>query len=115
MTHALVLPFAMVISVCLVAAWVAQLRRRHVGAHWINLIPLLLVGVLGVLAVVSQTAGHVTVGSLALLAALIGLLLLNVVAALRSARRGGGVLADLAGESLPDWRVALPAIFFRIF
>ena len=86
MTDDLLFPFAFVMTISVAATLYARLRRQYVSAHAINLIPVALVSAVNGLAVVTHTAGQVTVGGLVLLAMAIGLVALSVVAAVRSAR-----------------------------
>ena len=115
MTENLVLPLAALTAICLLAALNAWFRKWRASAYAFNLIPLALLSALSVFAVVTHTAGHVAAGGLASLAALIGLVVLCVVAAARSVRwRALFWLAVLVNLGLIGALVYL-RFYFKIF
>lgn len=86
MTEDLVLPLAALTIISLLAALNAWFRQWYSSAHALNVIPLALLSALSLFAVATHTAGHVTWGAMAVLVTLIALVVLCVVAAMRSAR-----------------------------
>lgn len=86
MSKDLLIPFAALTVISLLAALTAWFRKRPASAHALNVIPSALIGALSVFTLATHTAEQIAASGLALLAALIALVLFCVIAAARSAR-----------------------------